>query len=81
MKKLTSDLGAVAAALRKSPNLLEVNEDGTKVKRKLPLPADTPTHHHCIYVVRARACSQLALVCCRQCMPGMRVEPGVVCCP
>jgi len=38
MRSLTNDLNAVVDALRKSPSLLAVSDDGLKVKRIPPLP-------------------------------------------
>jgi len=39
MKALTADVSIVVEALRTSPELLEVNEEGTMVRRKRPLSA------------------------------------------
>lgn len=49
MKKLTTDLAVVAAALRESKELLEVNEEGTKVKRKTPVPESVDNIKNAIY--------------------------------
>jgi len=40
MRAISSDVKLITQALRKSPTLLEVNVEGTKVKRKVPLPED-----------------------------------------
>jgi hypothetical protein len=42
----------VVEALRSSPSLLEVSEDGTKVRRKTPLPTDTDATPRIVYAVR-----------------------------
>jgi len=51
MRSLTTDLNAVVNALRKSPSLLAVSEDGQKVKRIPPLPKniDERILKHSIY--------------------------------
>lgn len=41
MKALSTDIDVVVAAIKTSPSLLKVNEDGTKVKRCTPLPETT----------------------------------------
>lgn len=41
MKKLTSNAAGVAEAVRKSSSVVEVAEDGKRVRRKSPLPAST----------------------------------------
>lgn len=41
MKALSTDMDVVVAAIKTSPSLLKVDEEGTKVKRCVPLPEST----------------------------------------
>lgn len=50
MQELTKDPGVVAEALRKSESLLEVNEDGTQVRRTEPIPADINLDPQSLYM-------------------------------
>jgi hypothetical protein len=50
MKKLSEDVEAIAAALRESKELLEVSEDGLKVRRKTELPDDLDINAHGVYI-------------------------------
>jgi len=49
MKKLSEDQVVIVAAIRKSPELLEVNEEGTKLRRKIPLPENVDITPSSIY--------------------------------
>jgi len=49
MRQLTEDMDTIVAALRKSPELLEVSEDGTKVRRKKELPEDLDLDPNSVY--------------------------------
>lgn len=50
MKTLSTDLAVVVAALRASPVLLEVDEEGVKVRRKTPVPENVDNIKNAIYV-------------------------------
>jgi lupus La protein len=49
MKALSEDAAVILAAIKSSPSLLEVSEDGLKVRRKEPLPANVDTTAQTIY--------------------------------
>lgn len=49
MLALTKDFDAVVSALRGSKELLEVDETGTKLRRKMPVPDDLDTNPFSIY--------------------------------
>lgn len=49
MKTLSTDNDEIVAALKTSPSLLKVSEDGTKVKRTIPLPEKIDVNELCSY--------------------------------
>lgn len=53
MKSITTDLNIIQNSIKKS-NLIELSEDGEKVRRKKPLPEDDDSDPRTIYIVKRK---------------------------
>lgn len=56
MKLISEDIDLITAALKESEELLEVSEDGLKVRRKTPLVAPESIFQKTVYAVSRTVC-------------------------